>query len=264
MSARVALWGVAAAVVAYLLFPLAVVVLLAFSDGSFLAFPPPGWSLRWFRELLAAPEWRTAYRITLEVGTLTALLSVALGVPAAFALVRWRIRWRAAFDALLLAVLVAPPIIRGIALYLAYVPFGLQDTRAGLVAAHAATGLPYVILNVTAALMGFNRDLERAAIVHGAHPLFAVLTVTLPLVLPAVIVGALFAFLQSAQELLVTMFVFGTVERPLAVLLWQGVRMSLQPVIAAASASFIALALLAFALAALIERQARRSRVRET
>lgn len=255
---RVALWTAGMAVMAYLLFPVLVVIVISFSASSFLTFPPPGLSLQWYEKLFGSGEWMRSYWITGQVGVLTALLSTLLGIPAAFALSRWRVVGRSTIEALFLAALVTPPIIKAISLYLYYVPLRLVDTIPGLVLAHTVTGIPYVVLNVMASLNSYDRDLERAAMAHGATPLGAVLRITLPVIAPGIAVGAIFAFLQSAQELLVSMFVLGTVEKPLAVQLWEGVRISLQPTIAAASTTLIAIALAAFAAATLMERRGRR------
>ena len=249
------LWLTSAIVLVYLLFPVVVVVAVSFSASKFLTFPPPALSLQWYEQLFGSSDWLQSYRITFEVGLMTALLSVLVGVPAAFALARHRVPGRAAFEAVLLAALVAPPIIKAISLYLFFAPIGLVNTKLGLVLAHTVTGVPYVVLNMLAGLKGFDRDLEDAARIHGAAPLAAVTTVTLPILAPAIIVGAIFAFLQSAQELIVSMFLLGTVEKPLAVRLWEGVRISLQPTIAAASTTLVALSLAAFAVAWLANRR---------
>ncbi len=241
-------------VMIYLLFPVLVVVVISFSESKFLTFPPPGLSLQWYRELLGN-GWPQSYWITFKVGTLTALLSTLAGIPAAFALARYRVPFRAAFEALLLAALIVPQIIKAISLYLFFTPIGLTNTVTGLVLAHTVTGIPYVVLNLLASLKGYDRDLELAARIHGASPLRAVTTVTLPVLAPSILVGAIFAFLQSAQELLVSMFLLGTVEKPLAVWLWEGVRISLQPTIAAASTTLVVLALLALGIIALVNRR---------
>ncbi|WP_137392281.1 ABC transporter permease [Rhodoligotrophos defluvii] len=248
------LWISSSLVLGYLLFPVLVVVTISFSASKFLTFPPPGLSLQWYREL-ASGEWLRAYWITFQVGTLAALLSSAVGVPAAFALARHTFRLKAAFESLLMAALILPPIIKAISLYLFFVPLGLVNTVTGLVLAHTVTGIPYVVLNLLASLKTYDPDLELAARIHGASPLRAVTTVTLPVLAPSLIVGAVFAFLQSAQELLVAMFLLGTVEKPLAVKLWEGVRISLQPTIAAASTTLVLLALLAFAVTTLAARR---------
>lgn len=252
------LWISTAVVMIYLLFPVVVVIGISFSSATFLTFPPPGLSLQWYEKLLGSDEWLQSYWITLQVGVLTALLSTAAGIPAAFALSRYRIRGRALIEGTLMAALITPAIIRAISLYLFFVPLGLVNTVAGLVLAHTVTGIPFVVLNVMASLRSYDRDLERAAIIHGASPIRAVMRVTLPILAPSIFVGAVFAFLQSAQELLVSIFILGTVEKPLAVRLWEGVRISLQPTIAAASTTLVVLALAAFAIAALADRRSRR------
>jgi putative spermidine/putrescine transport system permease protein len=259
LSEQRTLWISASLVLIYLLFPVVVVITISFSSSKFLTFPPPGLSLQWYRELLSG-DWLQSYRITFQVGALTALLSTAIGIPAAFALARHDFRFKGAFEALLMAALIVPPIIKAISLYLFFAPIGLANTITGLVLAHTVTGIPYVVLNLLASLKTYDRDLELAACIHGASPLKAVATVTLPILGPSVMVGAVFAFLQSAQELLVAMFLLGTVEKPLAVRLWEGVRISLQPTIAAASTTLVALALLAFAVTALANRTNRQGK----
>lgn len=255
-EARV-LWLCATVSLIYLLFPVMVVMTVSFSSSRFLDFPPPGYSLQWYRALIEQ-GWLSSYVITFQVGAWTALLSTLVGVPAAFAMARYDFPLRKSFEALLLAAIIVPPIIKAISLYLFFAPLGLVSTRTGLVLAHTVTGVPYVVINLLAALKGYDTDLERAAQAHGASPMRAVLTITLPVLAPSVMVGAVFAFLQSAQELLVALFLLGTVERPLSVRMWEGVRVSLSPTIAAASGTLVVLALIAVAVVVLAMRGRRR------
>ncbi len=256
-GASLAVNGVAGAILVLLLFPVLVVVLISFSSVDFLSFPPPSLSLRWYRTIFSSWEWIDAFLITLEVGALTALLSTLLGVPAAFALSRHLRRGQNFVNALALAALVTPPIIKAISIYLYYVPLGLLNTVPGLAFAHTVSGIPFVVINVVAGLRGYDRDLERAATIHGASPLRAVLGITLPLIAPSIIVGAVFAFMQSAQELLIAMFVLGTLEKPLAVKLWEGVRVAIDPSLAAATTSVTALAILGLVTVMLVSRGTR-------
>jgi len=249
------LWFTTGIVMAYLLFPVLVVVTVSFSASTFLTFPPPGLSLQWYREFFGSGDWMRSLWITLQVGTFTALISSLAGIPAAFALARYRVPFRAAFESVMMAALIVPPIIKAISLYLFFIPIGLANTIAGLVIAHSVTGIPYVVLNLLASLKSYDRDLEHAAQAHGASPLRSIVDVTLPILTPAIAVGAIFAFLQSAQELLVSIFLLGTVEKPLAVRLWEGVRISLKPTIAAASTTLVVLALVAFSLTWLVTRR---------
>ena len=255
---RVAIGAIAGFVLVYLLFPVLVVVVISFSSVGYLRFPPPALSLRWYDKLLGTPAWVESFWVTLQVGSLTMLLSTLLGVPAAFALIRLPLRGKAALNALLLMALITPSIIKGLAIYLFYVPFGLVNSVVGLACAHAVSALPYVVINVGASLKGYDEALERAAIIHGASPLRAILRITLPIISPGILVGAVFAFLSSAQELLVAIFVLGTVRKPLAVKMWEGVRVSVDPTIAAASTGVIVLAMAAFVTAALLQKRARR------
>jgi putative spermidine/putrescine transport system permease protein len=257
----VAVNGLAGAVLVFLLFPVLVVVLISFSSVDFLSFPPPSLSLRWYRTIFSNWEWINAFLITLQVGALTALLSTLLGVPAAFALSRHLKRGQNFVNALALAALVTPPIIKAISTYLYYVPLGLLNTIPGLAFAHTVSGIPFVVINVVAGLRGYDRDLERAATIHGASPLRAVLGITLPLIAPSIIVGAVFAFMQSAQELLIAMFVLGTLEKPLAVKLWEGVRVAIDPSLAAATTSVTALAILGLVTVMLASRRTRTTKV---
>lgn len=248
----------AAFVLVYLLFPVVIVVGISFSSATFLRFPPPGFSLRWYAKLMQSAEWIEAFWLTLEVGALTTVFTTLLGVPAAFGLIRLDIRGKALLNGLLLMALITPSVIRALGSYLLFAPLGLVNSVAGLACAHTVSALPYLVINVAASLKGFDLTIERAAVVHGASPLRAILKVTLPIIAPGIVVGAIFAFLSSAQELLVAIFLMGTVRKPLAVKMWEGVRVAVDPTIAAASTGVIVMAVAAFVSAALLHRRARR------
>jgi putative spermidine/putrescine transport system permease protein len=261
MSATAGSVGLGAAVVAilgYLIFPVIVVLAISFSAGNFLVFPPPGFSVRWYQSIAADPEWVSALWVTLKVGSLSALIATVLGVPAAFALVRHVIPAKALVSSLILGALITPPIVTAISTYLFFVPLGLVNTVAGLACAHAVSGMPFVVINASASLRSADINLERAAVIHGAHPLRAVLRITLPIISPGVIIGAIFAFVHSAHELLVASFVLGGVGKPVAVKIWSGVQATSDPTIAAASTILIGLAVFTFASAAATQSLAKR------
>ena len=249
-AARIGLGAAVTAILLYLIFPVIVVLAISFSSGNFLVFPPPGLSLRWYEAIASDPEWVSALFVTLKVGSLTALLATLLGVPAAFALVRYVIPAKALLSALILCALVTPPIVTAISTYLFFVPLGLVNTVVGLACAHAVSGMPFVVINTAASLRSADRNLERAAIIHGAHPLWAIMRITLPIVAPGIVIGAIFAFVHSTHELLVATFVLGGVGKPVAVKIWSGVQATTDPTIAAASTILIGLAILTFASAA--------------
>lgn len=244
---RVALGTAVAAILLYLIFPVIVVLAISFSSGNFLSFPPPGLSLRWYRAIAGDPEWVSAFLVTLKVGSLAALLATILGVPAAFALVRHVIPAKALLSALILCALVTPPIVTAISTYLFFVPLGLNNSLIGLACAHAVSGMPFVVINTGASLRSADRNLERAAIIHGASPLWAIVRITLPIIAPGIIIGAILVFVHSAHELLIAVFVLGGVGKPVAVKIWSGVQATSDPTIAAASAILIGLAILTLA-----------------
>ena len=244
---RIALGTAVTAILLYLIFPVVVVLAISFSSGNFLTFPPPGLSLRWYRAIAGDPEWVSAFLVTLKVGSLAALLATILGVPAAFALVRHVIPAKALLSALILCALVTPPIVTAISTYLFFVPLGLNNSLVGLACAHAVSGMPFVVINTGASLRSADRNLERAAIIHGAPPLWAILRITLPIIAPGIIIGAILAFVHSAHELLIAIFVLGGVGKPVAVKIWSGVQATSDPTIAAASAILIGLAILTLA-----------------
>jgi len=257
--------SLAGLVLAFLLFPVLVVVAISFSSADFLSFPPPGLSLRWYRSIFSNWQWIDAFVLTLQVGGLTAILSTLLGVPAAFALSRHIVIGQGFLNALILSALVTPQIIKAISIYLYYVPFGLLNTVSGLAFAHTVSGIPFVVINVLASLRNYDYDIERAATIHGASPLRAVLGVTIPIIAPGIIVGAIFAFMQSAQELLVSIFVFSAVRKPLSVKLWEGVQVAIDPSLAAATTAVTGIVILGIGAVMLVNRrsQAARSEVKD-
>src|SRR5882672_4806210 len=261
MPGKIGLSVAVAAVLLYLIFPVIVVLAISFSSGNFLVFPPPGLSLRWYQSIAGDPEWISALWVTLKVGSLSALIAVLLGVPAAFALTRYIIPAKSLLSALILCALVTPPIVTALSTYLFFVPLGLVNTIIGLSCAHAVSGMPFVVINTAASLRSADRNLERAAIIHGAHPLWAVLRITLPIIAPGIVIGAIFAFVHSTHELLVATFVLGGVGKPVAVNFFFNDTATTDPTIAAASTILIGLAILTFASATATQALAKRRSV---
>jgi putative spermidine/putrescine transport system permease protein len=182
--------------------------------------------------------------VTVKVGVLASIMATAVGVPAAFALVRYVIPGKALLNAILLSALVTPPIVSAIGVYLMYVPLGLVNSVAGLACVHAVAGIPFVVINTAASLRSADRDLERAAIIHGASPLAAALRITLPIVSPGVVVGFILSFVHSAHELLIAMFILGGVGKPISVKMWSQVQSTTDPSVTAVSTVLIGVAIL--------------------
>lgn len=230
--------------IVYLLFPVIVVTTISLSSATYLNFPPPGFSLQWYQKLLNDPEWLSAFWVTVKVGVLASLLATLVGVPAAFALVRHAIPGKSLLNAIILSALVTPPIVSAIGVFIMYVPLGLVNSPIGLACAHAVAGIPFVVINTAASLRSADQDLERAAIIHGASPLAAVIRITLPNVSPGIVVGFILSFVHSAHELLVASFVLGGVGKPISVKMWSQVQSTTDPSVTAASTVLIGIAVL--------------------
>ena len=230
--------------IVYLLFPVIVVITISLSSATYLNFPPPGFSLQWYQKLLNDPEWLSAFWVTVKVGVLASLLATLVGVPAAFALVRHAIPGKSLLNAIILSALVTPPIVSAIGVFIMYVPLGLVNSPIGLACAHAVAGIPFVVINTAASLRSADQDLERAAIIHGASPLAAVIRITLPIVSPGIVVGFILSFVHSAHELLIASFVLGGVGKPISVKMWSQVQSTTDPSVTAASTVLIGIAVL--------------------
>ncbi len=243
-------------VAAYMLAPLGIVLIISFSAAPFLQFPPPGWSLRWYRSLFDDPAWVDSIVTSIEVLVPAAAASTLMGTAAAFALVRGRIPGAGLILAVLMLPLVVPTIITGAGLFGVFRGLGLNGTLPGLIIGHVVLTMPYVVATVGAALRGLDPQLDAAAATLGAPPLRVFRRITLPLLLPGVISGLLFAMVVSFDELIVSLFVSSARVRPVAVQMWSNLRGDFDPTIAAIAALSFLFALLALLGEALARRRA--------
>src|SRR4051812_26893265 len=184
-----------AVILLFLLLPTVLIVPMSLNAANSLHFPPSQLSLRWYRAFLLDPDWVGATLFSLQVAALTTLAATVGGTMGAVALVRGRLPGRQTVEALLLAPLIVPHIIVAIAVYLQFAPLGLTGSVLGFVLIHTALAVPYVILVVSAALQRLPPSLELAGLNLGASRLSCFRRITLPLILPAVLAGAVFAFL---------------------------------------------------------------------
>jgi putative spermidine/putrescine transport system permease protein len=228
---RAVVWLVLLAMIA----PIVVVALLSFSSASYLTFPPPAFGVRWYRTYLESRDWLAATWLSIEVGGAVVVVSTVLGTAAALGLARLPRFAQMLATGLILSPLVVPGIIVAIGVYYAFARYGLVGTPAGLVLAHTCLAVPFVVTSVGTSLAGFDRRLEMASLSLGASPLGTFWQVTLPLIRPGVIVGALFAFITSFDELIVALFLSGANAVTLPRRMWEDLRYALDPTIAAVS-----------------------------
>ncbi|MGX5849117.1 ABC transporter permease [Mesorhizobium sp. PL10] len=252
---KIALLGFTVLVAAFLLLPVVFIVLLSFGSSRWLAFPPPGWTLKWYQELFADPSWLEAALTSARIATMTAILAVVIGLLASFALVRGQFRGREILRGLLLTPMVLPVVVFAIAIYAFFLRLGLGGTTIGFVIAHTVLALPFAIIPIATALEGFDKSIEDAAIVCGASPLVAKLRITLPSIRIGIFSAAIFAFLASWDEVVVAIFMASPTLQTLPVKIWGSLRSDLSPVIAAASSLLVGLTLALMVVAALLRRK---------
>lgn len=255
-AGRIANVAVVAAVLAFLALPILVIVILSFSSAAYLTFPPPAFGLRWYRDYLGSEQWLAATWLSLSVAASVVVLSTVLGTLAALGLARLPPLLRSLAAALILSPMIVPVIVVAIGIYYAYSRYGLVGTPVGLVLAHTCLAVPFVVVSVGASLAGFDRRLAQAALSLGATPWGTFRQVTLPLIRSGVLVGALFAFITSFDELIVALFLSGSGAVTLPRRMWDDLRFEIDPTIAAVSTLTIALTAL---LAAMIHLARQRS-----
>lgn len=239
----------------FLLAPLVAILPLAFTSSIFLNYPIPSTSLRWFGELVTADAWRLSIVNSLIIGSAATLFSVILGTSAALGLRGSRVPFPNLLRTLFLLPMVVPAVVLGVGLQIALVRLGLANSYLGVILAHSVLCVPFVIVSVSTALDGIDRRTEQAAASLGASPATVFRRVTLPLAMPGIVTGAVFAFATSLDEVVLTLFVAGPNQRTLARQMFSSIRENISPTVAAAAFLLIVGTLLLAALAALLQRR---------
>ncbi|MFO1219533.1 MAG: ABC transporter permease [Burkholderiaceae bacterium] len=259
MPWRIVYWAFCAAVLAFLLVPIAAIVPLSFSSGSFLTYPMPGFSLRWYHEVLGGERWMRALGNSLVVGFAATVISVVLGTLAALGLQRWRGALAAALRLVMLSPMIVPVILIAVASYFFLAPLALTSTYTGLVLAHTVIAVPFVVVPVLTALELQDPNLARAAASCGATPALTFLRVTLPGIVPAMASGALFAFAASFDDVVIALLVSGPDQRTLPREMFSGLRDSITPALTAVATIMIVFSTTMFLLMQALQRRARRA-----
>lgn len=228
-------WVVLGCIVA----PILVIFPLAFSGEAYLHFPPKTYSIRWFEKYFSRDDWIAPTITSLKVAVPATLCAVAIGVPAAYAIVRGRFPGKGLVSAVLISPMIVPVLVFAIALYAVYARFSLLGSIGGLALAHVVLALPFVVVTVSAGLKSADESLEAAALTMGAGPFRAFWFVTLPVLRPAIISAAFLAFVASFDDVIVALFLSGTSAKTLPVRIWEGIRFEIDPTIAAVSVLLI-------------------------
>ena len=232
-------FGVNVVVYTFILAPILVIIPVSFSETQYLVFPPQGFSLRWYVNFFKTRELTTSLGTTLHLAVWTTVSATVTGTMVAIAIVRHRFRGRETIRTLLMAPIVMPRLVLGIAFLLFFSKTVLSGTFGALLAAHLVVALPYVVRTVGASLVGLDRSLEEAAMSLGAAPWLTFRTVTLPLLKPGIMAGAIFAFVTSFDELVVSLFLTGPNLTTLPVQIYNYIEYTSDPTIAAISVVLI-------------------------
>ena len=252
-------------VLVFLMLPILIIMPLSFNSQPFFTFTegmlsldPDAYSMRWYQEIIDDPNWLLAIRNSFIVGTVAALIATVLGTLAAVGLSSQWMPYKRLITALLLSPMIVPLIIIAAGMFFFYTQFNLVGTVTGLIIAHAALGVPFVIITVTATLSGFDRSLFVAGLSLGASPVKVFWDVVIPLIRPGVISGGLFAFVTSFDEVVLVLFLAGPEQRTIPRQMFSGLREQINPTILAVATLLIVLsATLLFTLEALRRRSAR-------
>jgi putative spermidine/putrescine transport system permease protein len=251
----------------YLIAPILVIIPLSFNAQDFFTFTPEmlrldpaGFSTKHYVDFFTNVDWQVPLWNSLKIAPMATLISVGLGTLAAVGLSQSHVPFKGAIMAILISPMIVPLIISAAGMYFFYSRIGLQGTYWGVVLAHAALGIPFVIITVTATLVGFDRSLTRAAASLGAGPLTTFRKVQMPLILPGVVSGALFAFITSFDEVVVVLFMGAAGQKTLPWQMFTGLREQISPTILAAACVLIAVSVLMLATLELIRRRTERLR----
>ena len=253
----------------FLIAPLFVILPLSFNaeqyihfSAKMLALDPEGFSLRWYEDMIYGTKnpWGLATKNSLIIAFFATIGSTVLGTVAALGLSSRHMPYKAAFMALLISPMIVPLIISGTAIFFFMAKVGLAATHTGIIIAHIILGTPFVVITVTATLTGFDHSVTRAAASLGSNPVHTFRKITLPLIMPGVISGALFAFVTSFDEVIVVLFLAGLENTTIPIQMWVGLREQLSPTILAVATCLIIMSTLILVSAELLRRRSDRLR----
>ena len=271
----------------FLIAPIVVIIPLSFNAQPYftftkemLNFDPAGYSMRWYDLLLTfgmqEPQaergwswwmdvwqhatWIGVAKNSLIIGFFSTILATSLGTLAALGLSRPEMPYRRAIMAVLISPMIVPIIITATGLFFFYSKVGLAHTYPGIIMAHATLGIPFVIITVTATLVGFDNSLSRAAANMGADPRTTFFKIIMPLILPGVVSGALFAFVSSFDEVVVVLFVGGYEQQTIPRQMWNGIREQISPAILAVATILVFFSIALLTTVELLRRRSERLR----
>jgi len=259
--------GICGSIFFFLIAPIIIIIPLSFNALDFFTFTkkmltldPEGYSLKHYTDFLTNPAWTDAVKNSFLIAPAATLLATAFGTLAAIGLSQPHVPFRRAIMAILISPMIVPLIISAAGMYFFYSRIGIQGTYFGVVLAHAALGTPFVIITVTATLVGFDNSLTRAAANMGANPVTTFFRVQMPLIIPGVVSGALFAFITSFDEVVVVLFLGSAAQKTLPWQMFTGLREQISPTILAAATVMVVISIALLTVLEMLRRRSERLR----
>ena len=256
--------GICALIFIFLIGPIIVIMPLSFNSEPYFTYPMAGFSLRWYNEIFGDSPisilWQRSIVNSVIIAVFSTILATLLGTLAALGMTRVDFRGKGVLLAILISPIVVPIVITAVGMFYFFAQINLVGTLTGIILAHAVLGVPFVVITVTATLVGFDNNMVRAGAILGANPLRVFFMVTLPLILPGVLSGALFAFATSWDELIIVLFLATTEEHTIPRRMWSGIRELISPTITSAATMLILLSILLMFVMEMLRRRGERLR----
>ncbi len=251
----------------FLIMPIIIIIPLSFNVEPYftftkgmLAFDPDAYSLRWYEDFVNNTQWTHSVKNSFIIAIAATILATVLGTLAALGLSKSHMPYRSLMMGLLISPMIVPLIISAAGMYFFYSSIGLDQTYLGIILAHTVLGTPFVVITVTATLIGFDQSLVRASAGLGANPTTTFFKVIMPLILPGVISGALFAFITSFDEVVVVLFLAGFEQRTIPRQMWSGIREQISPTILAVATILVMISIALLSVLELLRRRNERLR----
>jgi putative spermidine/putrescine transport system permease protein len=251
----------------FLLAPIIIMIPLSFNAEPYFTFSrkmltldPEGYSLRWYQDLFGSESWMRSIRNSFVIGLASTVLATTLGTLAALGLSRAQMPAKGLIMGILISPMIVPLIISAAGMFFFFSSINIAQTFLGVILAHTALGTPFVVITVTATLVGFDQSLTRAAANLGASPTRTFFKITMPLILPGVISGALFAFITSFDEIVIVLFVAGVEQRTIPREMWSGIREQISPTILAVATILVLISIALLTVVELLRRRSERIR----
>lgn len=256
-----------ACVFLFLIAPILVIIPLSFNAEPYFTFTEgmmaldkEAYSVRWYKDIATNPQWIFSAKNSIFVATFSTLIATILGTLAALGLSQSHMPYRPLVMGVLISPMIVPLIISAAGMFFFYSKIGLSQTMPGLILAHAVLGTPFVVITVTATLAGFDHSLTKAAQSLGSGTSRTFFKIQMPLILPGVVSGALFAFITSFDEVVVVFFLAGFEQRTIPRQMWAGIREQISPTILAVASILVCVSILLLTTVELLRRRNERLR----